>query len=195
MFKKENKMSQAKTISDRELQRVLDYTNQTKFPKRNKTILLLTHLAGMRIGEVAALRYSDVLTTDGMIRTEIYLSAEQTKGSRSREVLLSARMQAELASYLLAHPCKDSKKPLFATLRADGFTSNTLTHIVNGLYRQAGLDGATSHSGRRGFLTKLSEKGVSVRVMMQLAGHSAMSTTQKYIDTRPDILRNAVELV
>ncbi len=188
-------MSQAKTISDRELQRVLDYTNQTKFAKRNKTILLLTHWAGMRIGEVAALRYCDVLTTDQKIRTEIYLSAEQTKGSKSREVLLSERMQAELASYVLAYPCNDPKMPLFSTLRADGFTSNTLTHIVNGLYRQAGLDGATSHSGRRGFLTKLSEKGVSVRVMMQLAGHSAMSTTQKYIDTRPDILRNAVELV
>ena len=195
MLKKENKMSQARTLSDRELQRVLDYTNQTKFAKRNKTILLLTHWAGMRIGEVAALRYCDVLTTDGNIRTEIYLSSEQTKGSKSREVLLSERMQAELASYVLTHPCIDAKKPLFATLRADGFTSNTLTHIVNGLYRQAGLDGATSHSGRRGYLTKLSEKGVSVRVMMQLAGHSAMSTTQKYIDTRPDMLRNAVELV
>lgn len=195
MFKKEKQMSQAKTLSDRELQRVLDYTNQTKFAKRNKTILLLTHWAGMRIGEVAALRYCDVVTTDQKIRSEIYLSAEQTKGSKSREVLLSERMQAELASYVLAYPCNDLKKPLFATLRADGFTSNTLTHIVNGLYRQAGLDGATSHSGRRGYLTKLSEKGVSVRVMMQLAGHSAMSTTQKYIDTRPDILRNAVELV
>jgi integrase/recombinase XerD len=188
-------MSQAKTLSDRELQRLLDYTNQTRFAKRNRTMLLLTHLAGMRIGEVAALRYCDVLTTDGLIRTEIFLSAEQTKGAKSREVLLSERMQAELSSYVLAHPCVDGKKPLFKTLRADGFNSNTLAHIVNGLYRQAGLDGATSHSGRRGFLTKLSEKGVSVRVMMQLAGHSAMSTTQKYIDTRPDILRNAVELL
>lgn len=188
-------MSQARTLSDRELQRLLDYTSQTKFARRNRAIILLTHLAGMRIGEVAALRYSDVMTSDGKVRSEIYLSANQTKGSKSREVLLSERMQAELASYLIAHPCKDPKKPLFATMRADGFTSNTLTHIVNGLYRQAGLDGATSHSGRRGFLTKLSEKGVSVRVMMQLAGHSAMSTTQKYIDTRPDILRNAVELL
>ena len=188
-------MSQARTLSDRELQRLLDYTSQTKFARRNRAIILLTHLAGMRIGEVAAVRYADVITSDGKVRSEIFLSANQTKGSKSREVLLSERMQAELASYLISYPCKDPKKPLFATMRADGFTSNTLTHIVNGLYRQTGLDGATSHSGRRGFLTKLSEKGVSVRVMMQLAGHSAMSTTQKYIDTRPDILRNAVELL
>ena len=188
-------MSQAKTISDRELQRLIDYTSQTKFAKRNRTILLLTHLAGMRIGEVAALRYADVMTSDGKVRSEIYLSANQTKGSHSREVLLSERMQAELASYLIAHPCKDPKKPLFATMRADGFTSNTLTHVVNGLYRQAGLDGATSHSGRRGFLTNLAEKGVGVRVMMALAGHANMSTTQRYIDLRPGVLRNAVELI
>lgn len=44
-------------------------------------------------------------------------------------------------------------------------------------------------------MTRLSEKGVSVRVMMQLAVHAQMSTTQRYIDTRPDILRNAVELI
>ena len=57
------------------------------------------------------------------------------------------------------------------------------------------LDGASSHSGRRGFLTNLAEKGVSVRVMMALAGHANMATTQRYIDLRPGVLRNAVELV
>ena len=188
-------MAQAKTLSDRELQRVLDFINKTQFAKRNRCIVLLTHLAGMRIGECVAVRYQDVLNSDGTVRDEIQLAANQTKGSHSRTVLLSERMKGELASYVAAHPCKDPKKPLFSTQRADGFTSNTLTHIVNGLYKQAGIDGATSHSGRRGFLTKLSEKGVSVRVMMQLAGHAQMSTTQRYIDTRPDILRNAVELV
>ncbi len=67
--------------------------------------------------------------------------------------------------------------------------------IVNALYKQAGFDSASSHSGRRGFLTNLAEKGVSVRVMMALAGHRNMATTQRYIDLRPGVLRNAVELV
>jgi integrase/recombinase XerD len=129
------------------------------------------------------------------VKAEIKLSRHQTKGDQSRTVVLSERIRAELAAYVAAHPCKDAKKPLFATQRAEGFTANTLTHIVGGIYRHAGVDGATSHSGRRGFLTRLSEKGVSVRVMMQLAGHAQMSTTQRYIDTRPDILRNAVELI
>jgi integrase/recombinase XerD len=188
-------MAQAKTLSDQELQRALDYAASTKAAVRNRAILLLTHWAGMRIGEVASVRYSDVLNNDKQVLSEIHLAANQTKGSKSRVVLLSERMQQELAKYIAAHPPKDMNRPLFPTQRAYGFTPNTLTHVVNGLYRQAGLNGATSHSGRRGFLTRLSQKGVSVRVMMQLAGHSQMSTTQRYLDTRPDILRNAVELI
>jgi integrase/recombinase XerD len=188
-------MTQAKTLNDQELQKALDYAATTKAAVRNRAILLLTHLAGMRIGEVANVRYSDVLSSDNQVLNEIHLAANQTKGSKSRVVLLSERMQQELGKYIAAHPPKDINRPLFPTQRARGFTPNTLTHVINGLYRQAGLNGATSHSGRRGFLTRLSEKGVSVRVMMQLAGHSQMSTTQRYIDTRPDILRNAVELI
>lgn len=40
---------QAKTLSERELQRLLEYVAKTKEPKRNRAILLLTHLAGMRL--------------------------------------------------------------------------------------------------------------------------------------------------
>lgn len=186
---------QARTISERELQRLLDFVSKTKSQKRNRAIILLTHLAGMRIGEVAALRIADVLASDGTVRKEVTLSAMQTKGNRSRTVLLNQRMQAELAAYLQTVRVRDQKQPLFATQRSAGFTANSLTQVVNGIYKKAGLDGCSSHSGRRGFLTNLAEKGVSVRVMMALAGHQNMSTTQRYIDLRPGVLRNAVELI
>jgi integrase/recombinase XerD len=186
---------QAKTLNERELQRLLDYVAKTKNAKRNRTILLLTHLAGMRIGEVAAVRVCDVLAMDGGVRDEINLTAAQTKGNRSRSVLLNERMRGELASYVQSLRYKDTKQALFSTQRSAAFTANSLTQIVNGIYKQAGLDGCSSHSGRRGFLTNLAEKGVSVRVMMALAGHRNMATTQRYIDLRPGVLRNAVELV
>lgn len=186
---------QAKTLSERELQRLLEFTAKTKSPKRNRAILLLTHLAGMRIGEVAAVRFCDVLAGDGSVKKEINLSATQTKGNASRTVLLNERMQAELAGYLQTVRVRDLKQPLFATQRNAGFTANSLTQVVNGIYKKAGFDGCSSHSGRRGFLTNLSEKGVSVRVMMALAGHKNMSTTQRYLDLRPGVLRNAVELI
>lgn len=186
---------QAQTLSERELQRLLEFVAKTKNPKRNRAIILLTHLAGMRIGEVAAVRVVDVLGSDGTVKKEIPLNATQTKGDKGRVVLLSARMQAELAVYLQTVRVRDAKQPLFATQRNAGFTANSLTQVVNGIYKKAGFDGCSSHSGRRGFLTNLSEKGVSVRVMMALAGHKNMSTTQRYIDLRPGVLRNAVELL
>ncbi len=186
---------QAKTLDDRELKRLLDHVATTKSPARNRAMLLLTHLAGMRVGEVAAVRVCDVIASDGSIRDEISLSAAQTKGKRSRSVLLNERMRAELASYMQTVTVRDPKQALFATQRSAAFTANSLTQVMNGIYRNAGFDGATSHSGRRGFLTNLADKGVSVRVMMALAGHRNMATTQRYIDLRPGVLRNAVELV
>jgi integrase/recombinase XerD len=193
--RKKQMPKQAKTLNERELQRLLDHVATTKSPERNRAMLLLTHLAGMRVGEVAAVRVCDVVASDGSVRDEINLSAAQTKGNRSRAVLLNERIRAELASYMKTVKVRDSKQALFATQRSAAFTANSLTQIMNGIYRNAGFDGASSHSGRRGFLTNLAEKGVSVRVMMALAGHRNMATTQRYIDLRPGVLRNAVELV
>lgn len=68
-------------------------------------------------------------------------------------------------------------------------------HIVNGIYKGAGISGAISLSSRRTGLTNLAEHGVGVRTPMALAGHSNMATTQCYIDLRPGILKAAVELV
>ena len=186
---------QAKTLNERELQRLLDFVKTTKNAARNRAIILLTHLAGMRIGEVAAVRICDVIASDGTVRDEINLSAAQTKGNRSRSVLLNERVQGELAVYVRNLRVRDAKQALFCTQRSSAFTANSLTQVINGIYRNAGFDGASSHSGRRGFLTNLAEKGVSVRVMMALAGHANMATTQRYIDLRPGVLRNAVELV
>lgn len=186
---------QAKTLNERELQRLLDFVKTTKSAARNRVIILLTHLAGMRIGEVAAIRVCDVLASDGTVRDEIHLSAAQTKGAKGRSVLLNERMRNELVSFISTVRVRDTKQALFNTQRSSAFTANSLTQVVNGIYRKAGFDGCSSHSGRRGFLTNLAEKGVSVRVMMALAGHANMATTQRYIDLRPGVLRNAVELV
>jgi integrase len=58
-------MAKAKTFSSTELRRVLDYIATRKHAARNRAMLLLTHWGGMRVGEVAALRYCDVLNSDG----------------------------------------------------------------------------------------------------------------------------------
>ena len=188
-------MAQAATLDAAQLQRVLDYLKTRRHYQRNRVMLLLTHWSMLRVGEVAALRYCDVLEADGQIRSETVLAAAQTKGDKSRRIWFNERMRGELAAYVAAHKPKHKTQKLFYTQRSEGFTANTLTHIINSFYSKAGIANASSHSGRRSGLTMLADKGVSVRVLMALAGHSQIATTQRYIDLRPSVVKAAVELV
>jgi integrase/recombinase XerD len=192
----EQAMPQAKTLTTKELRRVLDYVAARKHAARNRAILLLTHWAGMRVGEVAALTLADVLEPEGSVRSEIRLDAMQTKGKHARTVFVSDRLRRELAIYtktLVANTKRE--QALFGTQKRQGFSANTLCHTLNTIYARAGLDGATSHSGRRSFITTLASKGVGVRVLASLAGHRSIATTQAYIDVNDDMKRKAVELV
>lgn len=198
-------MAQAKTLTDKELKRVMATVGTQRHAARNHTMLLLTHWAGMRVGEVAALKIKDVLSDDGTIRTEVLLKAEQTKGHDARVVVLSEKLRNQIAYYLqytyktkdlvavayAAHPTK----PLFYTQKSIGFTAASLTQYFFHLYRDAGFVNASSHSGRRTFITNLANKGVGVRVLMALASHKHISTTQRYIDCNDAMKRAAVELI
>jgi integrase/recombinase XerD len=193
-------------LNERELQKLLEFVSKTKSQRRNRAIILLTHLAGMRIGEVAALRFCDVLASDGTVRNEIALSAAQTKGNHSRTVLVPKKLQDELTDYLqqrfglvnlLAVTQTDTQRALFPTQKNPkrGFTANTLCQLFHKIYKDARMTGATSHSGRRTFITKLADKGVGVRVLMALAGHKSIATTQRYIELNPTVMKAAVELI
>ena len=67
--------------------------------------------------------------------------------------------------------------------------------LIWGMPKDAHMSGATSHSGRRTFITKLADKGVGVRVLMALAGHKSIATTQRYIELNPTVMKAAVELI
>ena len=188
---------QAKTLTQQELRRVLDYIATRPHSLRNRTMLLVTHYSGMRCGEVANLRYADVVDADGQVRDEIRLDAEQTKGRHGRTVFVSGKLKKELEAYLIEHPHINPQHRLFYTQKREdqGFNPNTLAQHFHYIYKRAGIEGASSHSGRRTFITNLAAKGVGVRVLMSLAGHRNISTTQAYIDVNDDMKRRAVELV
>ena len=195
-------MKQARTLTEKELKRLLAVIATRRYAERDRAMVLLTHLAGMRIGEVAALTVGDVLDRHSDIVPEINLAAHQTKGSHARTVVLSTRMRQELIDYVdwyrSSHRGKqiqqlDRALPLFPTQKRSGFTANTACYHLFMIYRDAGFDGASSHSGRRSFLTNLSQKAVPLKVMMELAGHRQAQTTMRYVSVTPDMKRAAVE--
>lgn len=197
-------MSKARTLSDGELSKFLSHLKTTKNPRRNRLMVLFTYWAGMRVGEVAALKVKNVLSADGSIKKEIHLDPSQTKGNASRVVYLPEKLLIEIENYLNANLLIKSNRdlPLFLPERGfkgdqniEGFTADSLTHTFTRFYKNAGIDNASSHSGRRTFITNLASKGVSARVLQELAGHRHLSTTQHYIDINDDMKRKALELL
>lgn len=193
----EFEMAAAKSLTAQEIERVLTYIAQQDNAGRNRVLFMMTVAAGMRVSEVAGLTIGDVRDADGTVRSEIYLAAHRVKHAHARTVYVNTRLQAELADYITTRTWLDLEQPLFASCRGPrcSFSANTLTQHFFWLYKNAGVKGASSHSGRKTFLTSLSSQGISVFVLAALAGHRSIATTQKYITVNDDMKRKAVELV
>lgn len=187
-------MKQAPVLNDRDKQRVLLSISRNSYSARNRCIMQLSWLAGMRAGEISALHVGDVVDGDGDVRAEIQLRAEQTKGSQARTVLLNSQLQSELALYVNTLNVLDRNAALIVSKTGKRFSANGLCQVMLHIYDKAGLDKATSHSGRRTFITTLAHKGINVRVLAALAGHSSIVHTQRYIDLDHNVLRAAAEL-
>ena len=188
---------QAKTLTQQEIRRTLDYIATRKHSTRNRAMLLAMYYAGLRVKECAALRYEDVLDADGKIRAEIRLDPEQTKGSKSGVVFVSDKLRKELQAYVVAVPMVAPEDKLFYSQKRKraGWDSNTLCQFFHHLFKEVGIEGASSHSPRRTLITNLADKGVGVRVLQSIARHANISTTQAYIDVNDAMKRKAIELI
>lgn len=189
-------MKQAKVLTETEFKRVMAVIAQMKHAPRNRLAVMLSHLAGLRVGEVAALTLHDVFDADGNVREQLRLSAAITKGGHARTVFINEKLRREIERYKTGWSNPHSPDdPLLLTQKRTAFSANTLCQLMGQIYRQAGIDGATSHSGRRWFITRLAHSGVSPKVIMTLAGHQNLTTTQRYIDVRDEMMKAAVELL
>lgn len=198
-------MAQARVLTDRDVKRVLTYIATRRTAARDRALLLTGLFSGMRAKELSALRISDVLGSDGEVRDEIHLKAEMTKGSRGRTVLLSKKVRDEIKHYLCErfktkdlHPIllTDTSRALFGNQKNSvrGFTANGLSKHLGTLFAEVGIEGASAHSLRRSFITKLASYGTSIRVLQKLSGHRDIQTTALYIEVSDSMLRKAVEL-
>jgi integrase/recombinase XerD len=188
-------MKQAKTLRPEDLKIVLAHVATRRHATRDRAIVLASFLSGMRAHELASLRLGDVISESGRLRDEINLEASQTKGNRARRVFINGKLKKEFGSYIKA-VCADCKPfdPLFRSQKRRSFNANTMCQLFLCIYASCGLKGASSHSGRRTFITNLANRSISIRVLAVLAGHSSISTTQRYVDVNDTQLRNAVEL-
>lgn len=189
-------MKQAKVLTDAELKRVIAVVMQSRHAERNRMAVMLSFLAGMRACEIAALTIGSVIDSQGEPKSEIRLTSDMTKGDEGRVVVVSRRLRREITRYIATLGEPSSAHPFLRSQKSGGaFTANTLVQLFGRIYEAAGLEGGSSHSGRRTFISTLAAKGVSARVLQKLAGHSSLATTQRYIEVNDQMLRTAVELL
>lgn len=189
-------MKQARVPTEAEFRRLAAVVSQGKYGPRNRMALMLSYLAGLRVGEIASLRWGDLLDGESKVREQLRLSAAVTKGGHARVVFLNAQLRKEVEQYRGSRAQPPALlQPVLVTQKRSAFSANTLCQLMRGWYNLAGLDGGSSHSGRRWFITKLAHAGISPKAIMMLAGHRHLSTTQRYIDVNDEMMRSAVEIL
>ena len=188
-------MKQARTLTDKHIKSVFAHCATRRQATRDRAIVAVSFMAGLRAKEIAALTIDNVVGDDGTVKAEFVLTKDQTKGRKARRVFVSQKLKRELEIYLNKAQLRKGCNALFQSQKGQAFSANTMCQLFLNIYAEAGIDGASSHSGRRTLLTSLSQKGVSVRVLAELAGHSTIAITQKYLDVNDEQMRAAVDLI
>lgn len=154
----------------------------------------LSIMAGMRVGEIAALTLGDVRGLDGKCVEVINLSRHQTKGNKSRRVFISSELAKLINLYLVTQGKIDDGKAFIRSTRTGSHFSNvTLTLRFKAIYEGAGIK-TSSHSGRRRFAARLNAAGIGMRTIQTALGHSSIQTTALYCDVSDDQVMMAVNI-
>src|SRR6516165_3041395 len=106
---------------------------------------------------------------------------------------------AETSRHPLRNKVTQSVGPVIVSERGGPMTAQSIVVWFANAYRLVGLDGCSSHSGRRTFITRAARlahhAGGSLRDGQLLAGHRSIQTTQRYIDGDTDAQRKLVSMI
>ena len=187
----------AKVLSVDHVEDLLVFARQTRHPIRNQVLVLLSFKAGLRAGEIANLTWPMLAAATEEVGLSIELQDRIAKKGSGRVIPIHPELHAALVKLL-----RLSSGPMGPVIRSERGGPMTPVSIVCWFaraYRTLGLQGCSSHSGRRTFITRAArlvhKAGGSLRDVQLLAGHQSIQTTQRYIDGDTDAQRKLVSLI
>jgi integrase len=188
---------QAKTLTKGQVEAMLAYLSTTRRPERNRLIFLLSVKAGLRAKEIAKLTWRMTNDSQGDIARVISLHDIASKGKSGRFIPMSDEVRQALIEYRNTVP--HAGPHVICTERSLETSAQAIANLFFRWYRHLGFVGCSSHSGRRTFITnaarRISTVGGSLKDVQELAGHSNLRTTQRYIDPNPEAQLRVVEMV
>jgi integrase len=187
---------QAKILSKDSCDDLLVFASTTRHPLRDRLIVLLSVKAGLRAAEIANLTWEMVLTPAADIGSAIELHDRAAKKSGGRLIPIHPEL-----GEALSHLCRQTEAtgPVIHSQRGGPMSPVSIVNWFANAYRAIGLQGCSSHSGRRTFITRAARlvhhAGASLRDVQLMAGHRSIQTTQRYIDGDTDAQRKLVSLI
>jgi len=194
---------QAKTLSRTQVKMISEYLLTNRYGLRDQTIFYLSTKAGLRAKEIADLKWSMVMNSDGSVGDYLNLPNSSSKGNGGRVVPLNKDLKRNLVEMLEEHQTNKVFNPstssIVRTERSKSTSPQSIVNMFQRWYGGLGLIGCSSHSGRRTFITetakKISTVGGSLRDIQMMVGHSSLQTTQSYIETDSDCQRKVVDML
>src|SRR5512133_3508149 len=174
-------------LSKEEVARLLAAVGHIK----HQTALSLAYGTGLRVGEVVALKVSDI---DSQRMT---LRVEQGNGRKDRYAMLSPVLLERLRCWWRVARAQGKMLDggwLFPGLNPiESLGTRQLNRAIHEAALVARIDKRVSmHTLRHSFATHLLEQKVDIRVIQVLLGHNRLDTTAQYVQVATDILREVI---
>ena len=175
-----------KTMSLKELNRMLDFPIETGKDLLDKTLILLIARCGLRVSEATNLTFNQVHFEEGLIRVI-------GKGNKERLIPIHKDALFYLNSYIQdVRPTfvKKATNFIFITQRSNQVSRQYVHTMIKLRGQDAGLNpDYSAHTLRHSFATLLLEASVDLRVIQELLGHADISTTQIYLHVNKETLK------
>jgi integrase/recombinase XerD len=190
----------AKILGGGEVRSVLAAARRRRYPDRNRVMVLLSVKAGLRACEIARLTWPMVTDARGKIGDVLELPARAAKMGGGRRIPIHSDLRRALTQLKKSSSDQDVRTPVVILSERGGpMSAKAIVNWFGSLFQELGLEGCSSHSGRRTFVTRaarlIHQAGGSLRDVQELAGHRSIKTTQGYIDGDRDAQRGLIGLL
>ena len=166
-------------LSEREVEALINSCSGTT----ERLIVSLLYTTGVRVSELVNIRVRDIDLSSQTIRVV-------GKGGKERIVFFNDEVRELIELHIKANML-DEEDYLLKSSRGNKMDYTTVERRLKQIARRAGIrKKVTPHVLRHTFATHMLKRGINIRVLQELLGHSKLSTTQVYTHVTPEIMKN-----
>ena len=181
---------QARILQPRDIQSIFKVLETP----RDRLLFALGIYTGLRVGEIIRLMSEQLFTEHGTVRNVLKVKRLKKKNTVYSDIPIHTKLRDFIRDYggttvlgLWLFPSEDSLSGHIERVQAH--------YTLRKAFDTLRLDGASTHSMRRTFLTNLSRAGVPLRTVQEISGHSSLSQLQAYLAVDPEDTRQAVHRI